>query len=101
VIEELHAPLGDYILRSWGFPDELSHIPTQHVDFQRNIPKADYADIVTVAMLQSYMGSDNAMSNVDYHQVTAFERLGLDADMHYAESEDLSDEMEAAMAFLA
>lgn len=101
VIEELHAPLGDYILRSWGFPDELSHIPTQHVDFQRNIPKADYADIVTVAMLQSYMGSENAMSNVDYHQVTAFERLGLDADMHYAESEDLSDEMEAAMAFLA
>ena len=101
VIEELHAPLGDFILRSWGFPDELSHIPTQHVDFQRNIPKADYADIVTVAMLQSYMGSENAMSNVDYHQVTAFERLGLDADMHYAESEDLSDEMEAAMAFLA
>lgn len=101
VIEELHAPLGDFILRTWGFPDELSHIPTQHVDFHRHIPKADYADIVTVAMLQSYMGSDNAMSNVDYHQVTAFERLGLDADMHYAESEDLSDEMEAAMAFLA
>lgn len=100
VIEELHAPLGDFILRSWGFPDELAHTPTQHVDFQRNIPKADYADIVTVAMLQSYMGSDNAMGNVDYHQVTAFERLGLDADMHYAESEDLSDEMEAAMSFL-
>src|SRR5690606_3869998 len=48
-----------------------------------------------------YTGSDNALSNVDYHQVTAFERLGRDADMQYAESEDLSDEMEAAMAFLA
>jgi HD-like signal output (HDOD) protein len=101
VIEELHAPLGDLILRTWGFPEELAHIPSQHVDFRRAAPKADYADIVTVAMLQSYMGSDHAMGQIDYHQVKAFDRLGLDADMQYAESEDLTDEMEAAMAFLA
>lgn len=101
VIEELHAPLGDLILKTWGFPAELAHIPSQHADFARKIPKADYADIVTVAMLQSYMGSDSAMGQVNYHQVTAFERLGLDADMQYAESEDLSDEMEAAMLLLA
>lgn len=101
VIEELHAPLGDLILKAWGFPEELAHIPSQHIDFARKLPKADYADIVTVAMLQSYMGSNNTMAQVDYRQVTAFERLGLDSDMHYAESEDLSDEMEAAMLLLA
>ncbi len=101
VIEQLHAPLGDLILKTWGFPEELAHIPSQHMDFSRNLPKADYADIVTVAMLQSYMGSDHAMARVDYTKVTAFERLGLDSDMHYAESEDLTDEMEAAMALLA
>jgi HD-like signal output (HDOD) protein len=101
VIEVLHAPLGDLILRVWGFPEELAHIPSQHVDFKRSVPKADYADIVTVAMLQSYMGTDHTMSQVDYHQVTAFDRLGLDADMQHAESEDLSEEMEAAMALLA
>src|SRR5690606_33227994 len=100
VIEALHAPLGDLILRAWGFPAELSHIPSEHVDFQRDAPKADYADIVTVAMLQSYMGSDNAMGKVDYHQVKAFDRLGLDADIQHAESEDQNDEMEAAMALL-
>lgn len=101
VIEELHAPLGDLILKTWSFPAELAHIPSQHTDFARKTPKADYADIVTVAMLQSYMGSDCAMGQVNYHQVAAFERLGLDADMQYAESEDLSDEMEAAMLLLA
>jgi HD-like signal output (HDOD) protein len=100
VIEELHAPLGDMILQAWGFPAELAHIPTQHVNFSRQIPGVDYADIVTVAMLQSYMGSNHAMAQVDYHQVTAFERLGLDPDMQYAESEDLTDEMEAAMLLL-
>lgn len=100
VIDELHAPLGDLILKTWGFPDELAHIPTQHINFTRSIPKADYGDIVTVAMLQSYLGSNSAMAKIDFTQVKAFERLGLDPDMHVSESEDLSGEMEAAMALL-
>lgn len=100
VIEELHSPIGDLILRTWGFPPELAHIPSQHMDFQRKIPKVDYADIVTVAMLQSYAGSNSPMAQVDCSKVTAFERLGLDPDIQISESEDLSDEMEAAMSLL-
>jgi HD-like signal output (HDOD) protein len=100
VIEQIHAPIGELILKTWNFPAELAHIPTQHIDFTRQIPKADYADLVTVAMLQSYVGTETTMGKVDYNTVTAFERLGLDPDMQIAESEDLSDEMEAAMSFL-
>lgn len=100
VIDELHAPLGDLILKTWGFPEELAHIPTQHIDFTRSIPKADYADVVTVAMLQSYLGSDSAMTKIDFTKVKAFERLGLDPDMQVSESEDLSADMEAAMSML-
>lgn len=100
VIDELHAPIGDLILKAWGFPDELAHIPTQHIDFGRQSPKADYGDIVTVAMLQSYLGTDSPMAKIDCSQVKAFERLGLDPEMHIADSEDLSEEMEAAMSLL-
>ncbi|WP_323814426.1 HDOD domain-containing protein [Cellvibrio sp. NN19] len=100
VIDELHGQIGDLILKTWGFPQEIAHIPSQHIDFARQSPKADYADIVTVAMLQSYLGSDSPMAKIDCTKVKAFERLGLDPDMHVAESEDLSDEMEAAMALL-
>jgi HD-like signal output (HDOD) protein len=100
VIEQIHAPIGELILKTWNFPAELAHIPTQHLDFTRQIPKADYADLVTVAMLQSYVGTETTMGKVDYNTVTAFERLGLDPDMQIAESEDLSEEMEAAMSFL-
>lgn len=100
VIDELHAPIGDLILKTWGFPEELAHIPTQHIDFTRESPKADYGDIVTVAMLQSYLGTDSPMTKIDYTQVTAFERLGLDPEMQMAESEDLNAEMEAAMSLL-
>jgi HD-like signal output (HDOD) protein len=100
VIDELHGTIGDLILKTWGFPEELAHIPSQHIDFSRQSPKADYGDIVTVAMLQSYLGTDSPMAKVDCTKVKAFERLGLDPEMQIAESEDLSEEMEAAMALL-
>lgn len=101
VIDELHPILGDIILKAWRFPAELAHIPSQHLDFSRQQQNADYADIVTIALLQSYMGSDHAMAQIDYPTVSAFGRLGMDADMQYAESEDLSAEMEAAMLLLS
>lgn len=100
VIDSLHAQIGDKILEKWEFPAELRKIPSQHVNFNRKQDNADYADIVTVAMLQSYMGSDHPLAEVDYHQVSSFARLGLDPDMQEAEGEDLSDEMEAAMQLL-
>jgi hypothetical protein len=40
------------------------------------------------------------MGKLDYKQVTAFERLGLDPEIFVSESEDLSADMEAAMALL-
>ena len=98
VIDQLQGQLGDLILKAWNFPEELAHIPSHHMDFGRNVTKADYADIVTVAMLQSYAGTKSSMAQVDLSSVKAFGRLGLDPEV--AESEDLSDEMEAAMALL-
>lgn len=101
VIEELHPVLGDLILKAWRFPAELVRIPSEHLQFSREQTQADYADIVTVALLQSHMGSTHALANINYSSVTAFARLGLETDMQYAESEDLSAEMEAAMLLLS
>lgn len=100
VIEQIHAPIGDLILKTWGFPEELAHIPSQHLDFGRNIAKTDYADIVTVAMLQSYLGSDSPMAKIDFSSVKAFARMGIDPSMDVSDSEDLSADMEAAMSLL-
>lgn len=100
VIDELHAPLGDKILHTWQFPAEIRQVPTQHLDFQRQSSQVDYADIVTVALLQSHMGDASPLGQVDYSQVTAFERLGMDPDMQSAEAEDLSADMTAATALL-
>jgi len=100
VVDELQGPLGDIILKAWDFPKDILQVPSQHLDFSRTAAKADYADLVTVALLQSHMGDGSTLGELDYEQITAFERLGIDPDMQYAEAEDLNDEMAAAMDLL-
>jgi HD-like signal output (HDOD) protein len=99
VIKKLHPVIGNAILKRWEFPQELQKIPQQHLQFTRDIPTADYTDLVTVAMLQSYMGSEHEYADIDYTTVKAFSRLGLEADSHI-NSTDLSEDMEAAMTLL-
>lgn len=100
VIDVLHARLGDLILTRWDFPEPLRNIPTQCKQFGRQPDSADYTDLVTVALLQSYMGSTHPLGQVDYSTVTAFGRLGLSPDRAEEQTEDLSAEMETAMQML-
>lgn len=100
VIDELQGPLGDLILKTWDFPADIIKVPSQHLNFERTGSEADYADLVTVALLHSHMGDSSTLGELDCHQVTAFARLGIDPDMQSAEAEDLSDEMAEAMDML-
>ncbi|MFL0799092.1 MAG: HDOD domain-containing protein [Agarilytica sp.] len=100
VIDQIHPLIGAKILTTWEFPSELRKIPKDCTNFSRDIPSADYADLVTVAMLQSYAGTKKT-ELIDLQNVTAFARLGLDPDIESAEAEDLTEEMEAAMAMLS
>jgi len=100
IIDEIHPDLGVKILSTWGFPNELCNIPKDYLNFARDIPSADYADLVTVATLQSYAGTRQDLADLDPTTVKAFDRLGLDPMIESAEAEDLSEEMEAAMALL-
>jgi len=74
---ELSPEVGRRILEVWGFAQELIVVPEGCADFSRDIEKADYADIVTVARLQTYVGTQHPLAEVDWAEVTAFTRLGL------------------------
>lgn len=99
VIDEIHPAIGKKILTTWEFPTELRNVPEDVWNFERDAPNADYADLVTVATIQSYEGTPK-FASLDLSTVKSFERLGLDPDIESAEAEDLSEEMEAAMAML-
>lgn len=100
LIQTLHPILGRKILEAWDFPDELIVIPEEHLNFAREVNRVDYADVVLVANLQSYIGTEHPLTKLDWSEITAFERLGLEPEVNSMEAEDLSAEMEAAMALL-
>jgi len=103
VIEMIHPQVGVKILQTWEFPKELVDVPANYTKFHRNTgsEKPDYADIVMVANLQTYMGKkDHPFMQMDWNNISAFKRVGLDPNLEDSGDEDLSAEMEAAMAML-
>ncbi len=101
VINELHPLIGSLILKTWEFPDHLIIVPKEHINFQRKVDKVDFADLVMVSSLQSYIGTDHPYTQMDWTTISAFDRVGLSPEIDTHEAEDLSAEMEAAMALLA
>jgi HD-like signal output (HDOD) protein len=100
VIEQIHPIIGDKILRTWEFPDPIAMVPSQYLNFSRDSAKVDYVDIVQVATLQSYLGSEHPYTQLDWSQVPAFAKLGLDPNVDMQADEDLSAAMEAATSML-
>ncbi|MBH3338724.1 HDOD domain-containing protein [Pseudomonas mendocina] len=100
VIEQIHPIIGDKILRTWEFPEPIAVVPSQYLDFSRNSAKVDYVDIVQVATLQSYLGSEHPYTQLDWSKVPAFAKLGLDPQVDMQADEDMSAAMEAAMSML-
>ncbi|OEC33517.1 HD-like signal output (HDOD) domain, no enzymatic activity [Pseudomonas cuatrocienegasensis] len=100
VIEQIHPIIGDRILRAWEFPELIAIVPSQYLDFQRDSAKVDYVDIVQVATLQSFLGSEHPYTQLDWSSIPAFSKLGLDPNVDMQADEDLSSAMEAAMNML-
>lgn len=101
VIETLHPMLGQRILEAWDFPDVIVSVPAEHLDFERHSDQTDYVDIVQVALLQSYAGTEHPLAQVDWTRVDAFRKLGLEvSEQSLGEDEDLTASMEAATKML-
>lgn len=102
VIEQLHPLLGQRILQAWDFAPALSIVPAQYLEFDRVSEQVDYVDIVQVAVLQSYAGSEHPLGQIDWTQVEAFAKLGPEVSEQdlSAGNDDLSESMEQATRML-
>ncbi len=100
ILDRLQPPIGKRILTKWEFAEELRIVPKECVNFERVVPRVDYADLVMVSMLQSYAGSRHKYAKMDWSSISAFKRAGVDPDPEAEEDEDLTAQMEAAMALL-
>lgn len=95
LIDKLHPILGAQILTNWDFPESLVAVAAEHEDLQRDHDgPTDYVDVVTVANLQSYIGSSHPLTRLDWNSVPAFAKLGIEPDINVVEIEDHKEELE-------
>lgn len=97
VIEAVHPHLGSAILESWQFPSELIQVPLEYCAFARRSPATDYIDVVMVANLQSYLGTDHPFGRLDWEEIAAFTRFGVAAADAQLEIAEMANAVAAAM----
>lgn len=77
-IKRLRAQTGSLILRKWGFPPEFIIAALEGEEWMRDkslVP--DYCDLVIIAQLHSFVGTDLALSAPAINEVPAHSRLAL------------------------
>lgn len=102
LFEVLHTRVGALVLGSWKFAPELIAAAAEHEDLTRSPgTDADYADVVTVANLLSYIGSDHPYTRLDWSAIPAFERLALTPEESIAAMKDARDQIHEIKQLLA
>jgi putative nucleotidyltransferase with HDIG domain len=95
LIARLHTRIGGAILKHWKFPDALVAVAAEHENLERTHEGGpDLVDLVQVANLQSHIDTDHPLGQVDWGGVSAFQRLGLEADVHEIELLDVQSDIE-------
>lgn len=99
IIESLHPRIGESILKSWKFTDELVAVPAEYGNLNRNSENGpDLVDVVQVAVLQSLMNTDKAHDPGSLDGVPAFAKLGIETDISVVELDEDSEEYAEALA---
>lgn len=74
----LKGVLGNFVLRSWGFDDELALLPKEVDDWMRDpAPEPDYADLVNVARSYHSIGKPSSNNRPKLYELPAFKKLPL------------------------
>ena len=95
LLADLHPETGRVVLEKWCFPQELIAVAAEHEKLDRRSGELpDYIDLVQIANLLCYSGSDHPLAEVDPGALAATGKLG-------ASPEDLEDIVRYASAEVA
>jgi HD-like signal output (HDOD) protein len=99
IIDSLHPRIGEAILKSWKFTDELIAVPAEYGNLNRNSENGpDLVDVVQVAVLQSHINTDKAHDPGSLDGVPSFAKLGIETDVSVVELDEDSEEYAEALA---
>jgi len=99
VIADLHGDIGYSILESWRFPLEFAIAAAQHDNLNHNSAIGpNLVDIIQVANLLNYVGTDHPHTAVDWNTVPAFTKLGVTPAIGIAILKDAEAEIQETLA---
>jgi putative nucleotidyltransferase with HDIG domain len=94
IVNKIHNLVGTCILDAWNFPQELIDVVANHEDLEHDSGEGvDYVDIVTIANILSYVGSQHPITKKDWNEVPAFKKLGLTPEESIAAMEEAQEEV--------
>ncbi len=77
ILHKLHTQLGGSILKLWKFDEQVIAAASEHENLTRNPGDApvDYVDIVQVANILAYEGTEHRLAKIDRSAIKAFSRI--------------------------
>jgi HD-like signal output (HDOD) protein len=94
LVDALTPEIGDHILRAWGFAESLVNIPTAAFDVTYDPgPVPTYADIVLVARLQNLAAQGRPLPDVDWSDIPAFAKIGMETEVVIVDMEGPAEEI--------
>ena len=78
VLTHLKSYIGGIVLQQWDFTDKFINVAKHAYDWKRKVEKADYCDLVQVALMQSHLVGGKKIKGPILSELPAFKRLGFD-----------------------
>ena len=101
VMGAVHTKVGKMILDSWSFPQHIIDASIHYVEqFRKGIATTDLTDIVIIAGLNTYRGTDHPCTLPDWSQYPAFQKIGIHSRDELVKLDELEDEINSARTML-
>ena len=101
IMDKMHTQVGKMILESWSFPKNIIDAAVQYIDqFRMGTATIDLADIVIIARLNAYRGTDHPCTLDDWTQYPAFQKIGIHSHEELEKLDQINPDIESARNML-
>lgn len=101
VMGNVHTKVGEMILKSWSFPQQIIDASMYYMEqFRKGSATIDLTDIVIIAGLNAYRGTDHPCTLPDWSQYPAFQKIGINTREQLEMLDEIEDEINNARLML-
>ncbi len=101
VMGNVHTKVGEMVLNSWGFPKHIIEASIHYVDqFRTGLATVDLTDVIIIAGLNTYRGTDHPCTLPDWSQYPAFQKIGIKSRDDLVKLDNINSDIENARIML-